>query len=131
MKVGETLLFDMQAARDGEGKLEADVVRMLVLSKQTQKVIFRYAWVDLIEQKEEFQFGTWNEQQLQGPQVVSLVQLFLTKETDQFSLLKAIPLVVMKMDVKATMYVTMFSPGMEVAMVLPILELQEGVKGKR
>lgn len=67
------MLFDMQAARDGEGKLEADVVRMLVLSKQTQKVIFRYAWVDLIEQKEEFQFGTWNEQQLQGPQVVSLV----------------------------------------------------------
>ena len=131
MKVGETLLFDMQAARDGEGKLEADVVQMLVLSKQTQKVIFRYAWVDLIEQKEEFQFGTWNEQQLQGPQVVSLVQLFLTKETDQFSLLKAIPLVVMKMDVKATMYVTMFSPGMEVAMVLPILELQEGAKGKR
>ena len=104
---------------------------MLVLSKQTQKVIFRYARVDLIEQKEEFQFGMWNEQQLQGPQVVLLVQLFLMKGTDQFSLLKAIPLVVMKMDVKATMYVTMFSPGMEAAMVLPILELQEGAKGKR
>lgn len=123
--------MDMRAAGDGEGKLEADVARMLALNKRTQKAIFGYARVDLIEQKEEFRFGTWNERRLQGPQVASLVQSFLTKGADRFSLSKAIPLVVMKTDVKATTYATTFSPGMEAAMALPILELQEGAKGKR
>ncbi|KAG6371987.1 hypothetical protein JVT61DRAFT_9005 [Boletus reticuloceps] len=128
-KIAETCLLDERPS--GPGKLEESVARKGRLEQRARKAIIGYARVDVIEKKSEFKFGEWNTRRLETAQVSRLVQSFLTKGVDRFSMMKAIPLVVSLTDVKTKTYVTKYDPDMDSMRDLPILELQDAAKGKQ
>ncbi|KAG6369061.1 hypothetical protein JVT61DRAFT_1888 [Boletus reticuloceps] len=128
-KVGETLLLDKRAS--GEGRLEEPVARKVNLEQQARKAIIGYARVDLIKMRNEFKFGQWNPRRLVEGQVNRLVQSFLTKGADRFSVMKAIPLVVSPSDVKKTTYATNYTVETDSTKDLPILELENAAEGKQ
>ncbi|KAG6369867.1 hypothetical protein JVT61DRAFT_13428 [Boletus reticuloceps] len=130
-KVGATLLLDERPSGEGSSQVEASVLEKQKLEGQARDRIFGYARVDLIKQKEEFRFGTWNDRPLQTVHVKRLVQSFLTKGTDRFSLTKAIPLIVKKTDIKATSYKKSYTPGATPLDALPMLELEDHAIGKK
>lgn len=127
--MGETFALDERPS--GPGKLEPSVQHKMSMENRAQKAIFGYARLDVIKNKEEFLFGTWNERPLKPGQVSRLVQSFLTKGADRFSYTKAIPLVLKKSDVKEGTYAKTYTPGIDAVLDLPILALEDGKKGKK
>ncbi|KAF8124615.1 hypothetical protein EV363DRAFT_1132290, partial [Boletus edulis] len=128
-KVGDSLLLDDRPS--GDGKLEEAVTNRNTLDDHARKAVIGYARLDLIEKKEELRFGYWNDRPLKKAQVNSLVQSFLTKGADRFSVTKAIPLVVSQSEMKPGTYKTSYTPGVDAAKDLPILELNDSAKGKK
>ncbi|KAF8431107.1 hypothetical protein L210DRAFT_3508067 [Boletus edulis BED1] len=128
-KVGDTLVLDSRPS--GEGRLEASVQHKISMDDRAHKAIFGYARLDLIANRSDVRFGTWNPRPLKQDQVNRLVQSFLTKGADRFAYSKAIPLVLSKTDVKGGSYRTTYEPGLEPNRYLPLLEVAEEVKGKR
>ncbi|KAG6370180.1 hypothetical protein JVT61DRAFT_12327 [Boletus reticuloceps] len=130
-KVGETLLLDERPSGEGNGQVEAAVLERQSLEGKARDRIFGYARVDLVKQKDEFRFGTWNDRPLQMVHVKQLVQSFLTKGTDRFALMKAIPLIVKKTDIKEKSYKKNYIPGGNPVEALPMLELEDHAIGKK
>ncbi|KAF8119181.1 hypothetical protein EV363DRAFT_1306657 [Boletus edulis] len=71
-KVGDTLVLDSRPS--GEGRLEASVQHKISMDDRAHKAIFGYARLDLIANRSDVRFGTWNPRPLKQDQVNRLVQ---------------------------------------------------------
>ncbi|KAF8429374.1 hypothetical protein L210DRAFT_931022 [Boletus edulis BED1] len=130
-KVADTLLLDQGVGGGGSGQLEDSVKHKRGLENKAHKALIGYAYLDLIDNKQEIRFGAWNDWPLQKEQVNRLVQSFLTKGADRFAYTKAIPLVVAKKDLKEGTYTADYRPGSVEPCEIPKLELKAETKGKR
>lgn len=126
MKVADTLLL-AQRTGDLRPKLDGRTEEAMAMNESAAKAIFGYARLDVIEYRDELEFGRWNFRELKREHTDDLVQSFLMWGLDRFSLGRAIPVVMKKEDVVEGTYVANMEPVLE----MPVLKLRETVLGKR